>query len=225
MSRKISPKEFQDVLLFCKKKGVDFLDLRIEVADHLCNSIEQLWNKDTNISFQNALLTSYKKFGIYGFTDVMEEHTNQMLSGYLRKLISTMKAMITLKNLLILILFTWALFQLSYLFEWARIMGVVLALGLVLLGPTVLLFQHFKNKNILGKEKTLLLSSHFQVLYLFNYFLFLALKPFTWDKINEPSFSYLLTGFCVFLIVYYAASFKIQSQIKIELIHLKLKLS
>ena len=55
---------------FVKSKYVEFYDVQIELVDHLASEIECVWEEDENVKFEVALDTVYKKFGIYGFSDI-----------------------------------------------------------------------------------------------------------------------------------------------------------
>jgi hypothetical protein len=53
-----------------------------ELVDHLANDIEDIWQAQPNLSFQDARDTSFKKFGIFGFMDVIEAKQKQMNKRY-----------------------------------------------------------------------------------------------------------------------------------------------
>jgi hypothetical protein len=52
------------------------------LVDHLANDIEDIWQAQPNLSFQDARDTSFKKFGIFGFMDVIEAKQKQMNKRY-----------------------------------------------------------------------------------------------------------------------------------------------
>jgi hypothetical protein len=53
-----------------------------ELVDHLANDIEDIWQAQPNLSFQDARDMSFKKFGIFGFMDVIEAKQKQMNKRY-----------------------------------------------------------------------------------------------------------------------------------------------
>lgn len=56
---------------FVRSKYVEYYDIQIELVDHLATEIEGIWMKDENVSFESALSSVYKKFGIYGFSYIV----------------------------------------------------------------------------------------------------------------------------------------------------------
>jgi hypothetical protein len=50
---------------------VEYYDLQSELVDHLANSIEAQWEQFPKRTFEEALNIEFKKFGIYGFMDVV----------------------------------------------------------------------------------------------------------------------------------------------------------
>ena len=153
MNRKITKSEFTEVMKFCKKKGVDFLDLRLEVADHLAESVELLWVKEPKLTLDTALKTTFKEFGIYGFTDVIEEHNQRMMAKYgqvffneLKKALSlTFVALVTMGSILLhQILMKSSAF--TVWLEW-------LVYAYIFILPTIVTFQYFKNRNIIAKRE------------------------------------------------------------------------
>ena len=58
---------------FVKKKNVDYYDLQLELVDHLASEVEQQLTTDPTVSFEAALQKVYARFGIFGFTEVLEQ--------------------------------------------------------------------------------------------------------------------------------------------------------
>jgi hypothetical protein len=42
-------------------------------VDHLANAIETQWQENPKLSFNEALNKEFKKFGVFGFMDVVEK--------------------------------------------------------------------------------------------------------------------------------------------------------
>ncbi|TDB63741.1 hypothetical protein [Arundinibacter roseus] len=58
---------------FVKRKYVDYYDVQLELVDHLASEIEQRLAATPALSFDTALQQVYARFGIFGFTEVIEE--------------------------------------------------------------------------------------------------------------------------------------------------------
>lgn len=78
--------EIQQLYDFTRAHFVEYYDLQSELVDHLANGIEEIIANDPSITFENALKIEFKKFGIFGFSDVIESHQNSLSKKY-RKIV------------------------------------------------------------------------------------------------------------------------------------------
>src|SRR6056297_1449791 len=79
---KLTQDHIQDLYKFTRAHYVEHYDLQTELVDHLANGIEQQWEKDSNLSFEEAKQKEFKKFGIFGFMDVVSKRQKAMRSRY-----------------------------------------------------------------------------------------------------------------------------------------------
>src|SRR5678815_2464849 len=70
---KLTPEQIDRLYQFTIKHYVEYYDLQTELVDHLANAIEQQWQENPKISFEDALQVEFKKFGIFGFTGIVEK--------------------------------------------------------------------------------------------------------------------------------------------------------
>lgn len=225
MSRIVTSKEMDELLLFCAKKGIEYLDLRLEVADHLAHSIEELWKSHPNTSFNEALNGAFKKFGIYGFTDVIEDHSNQMIKGYFRKLQETLFGLVTLKNLGVIILsafFMWYSMEQSLM---ARKIFLALFYVTAIGGPLLITYLYLQHKKMFKNEKVLLLSMPLQFMVWMNWSMIYLLNWFSFDDLLISNFAIKITAVIMGLLSFYSASYKIQLGVTQELKQLKIKIA
>lgn len=80
--KKVSQEQLIELHVFIKKKYVEFYDVEIELVDHLAHAIEQQWVMDPMISFEKALEIEYKKFGVFGFSSVVEQKQSELSKHY-----------------------------------------------------------------------------------------------------------------------------------------------
>jgi len=81
---KLSEKQIQELYSFTVKHYVLHYDLQTELVDHLANGIEEQWVKNPEISFKNALLKEFRKFGVGGFEKVIRKRKMTMEKRYWR---------------------------------------------------------------------------------------------------------------------------------------------
>lgn len=100
--KRLSKQQIEQLFAFTKKHYVEFYDVQVELVDHLANAIEEQWKENPTISFEDALQTEFKKFGIFGFTGLVEQkqtelhkHYNKMLVNEALKFLSIPKAIVT----------------------------------------------------------------------------------------------------------------------------------
>lgn len=70
---KVSAEQIEQLFNFTKKHLVEHYDVQVELVDHLANAIEEQWIENPNISFEDALQIEFKKFGVFGFTGLVEQ--------------------------------------------------------------------------------------------------------------------------------------------------------
>ncbi|MCB4798346.1 hypothetical protein [Neotamlana laminarinivorans] len=83
---KITEQQIQQLYTFTALHYVEFYDVQTELVDHLANGIEAQWKENPKLKFEDALRIEFKKFGVYGFSDVVEQK-RAALSKHYRKLV------------------------------------------------------------------------------------------------------------------------------------------
>lgn len=101
--KKLTEQEINDIFDFTKKHYVEFYDVQVELVDHLANAIEAQWIDNPKLSFEDALQIEFKKFGVFGFTGMVEQkqaelhkYYNKMLWNEVLKFISIPKVILTI---------------------------------------------------------------------------------------------------------------------------------
>jgi len=75
---KLSKEQIEELFTFTHKKGVRWYDLQCELVDHLALQIEAEISKDPHLSFEEAVKIIYKRFGIFGFSKIVQEKEAQV---------------------------------------------------------------------------------------------------------------------------------------------------
>ena len=112
MEKRLTNQQIEQLFDFTKKHYVEHYDVQVELVDHLANAIEDQWKENPNILFEDALQTEFKKFGVFGFTGLVEQkqaelhkHYNKMLWSEVLKFISIPKVIITVAMYLLIFFF------------------------------------------------------------------------------------------------------------------------
>ena len=81
---KLTETDIKELYKFTRQHYVYFYDVQTELVDHLANDIENIWIEKPNLSFEQARDISFKKFGIFGFMDVVESRQKAMNKRYFK---------------------------------------------------------------------------------------------------------------------------------------------
>jgi hypothetical protein len=79
---KLTKEQIQQLYTFTRQHYVEHFDVQTELVDHLANDIEQIWKTQPNLSFEDARDISFKKFGVFGFMDVVSERQKALSKKY-----------------------------------------------------------------------------------------------------------------------------------------------
>lgn len=150
---RLTIEQIQQLYKFTRQHYVEYYDVQTELVDHLANNIEQIWQEQPNLSFEKTRDISFKKFGVFGFMDVVESRTNSLNKKYWKLVFGIFKNYFKLPQLLT----TLALFSVIYMsfivvpnHKWIYIIiggGVLVVLIFRLYQLQKIKKQRFKQKN------------------------------------------------------------------------------
>lgn len=80
--RRITEEQVEQLYGFTRKHFVEHYDLQTELVDHLAMIIEKQWELQPHLSFDKALQIEFKKFGVFGFMEVVEERHKALSKKY-----------------------------------------------------------------------------------------------------------------------------------------------
>jgi len=207
---KVSPEELQFIFNFCKKKGFEFVDLRMELVDHLASQVEAVWQKEPELSFKTAFHKVYKSYGIFGFNNLYQVHSKLVWKKYWtltkQEFMHWFKPPQIFASLLagLLCYFGLSAFPFLGFYIWCFIY-----LGIV----ATMIYMIFKSKTVakrIDKEQTMLLSSPRQFWWIFYLGYTLPLQMTSFSFVNQKSWGVLFTTlFLLISLLFIIANFKI----------------
>jgi len=106
---KLTNIQIQELYKFTRKHFVEHYDVQTELVDHLANDIESIWQETPNLSFEEARDKSFKKFGIFGFMDVVEKKQSQMTKKYFKIILRFVKEWFLTENSIDFSSYSWLL--------------------------------------------------------------------------------------------------------------------
>lgn len=93
--------QIQDLFTFTRKHFVEWYDLQCELVDHLANDIEKIQTKHPNLSFEEARDKAFKKFGVFGFMNVVEAKSKALSKRYFKMVLREYKTFFTIPKILL----------------------------------------------------------------------------------------------------------------------------
>lgn len=108
----LTDSQIQDIYSFTKRHYVEWYDVQAELVDHLANGIENQLTVNRSISFEQALNNEFKKFGVYGFSDLVEQKTNSLNKQYRKQVFKYLLAFFKLPKIVATLFSMWAFYLL-----------------------------------------------------------------------------------------------------------------
>ena len=148
---KLTASQIDQLFIFTRQHYVEYYDLQSELVDHLANSIEEQWQENPNRSFDEALHIEFKKFGVFGFMDVVEKRQAVLGKKYNGLVWQHFKGFFGVPKIILTIAITLLLFtfiKLSTYKEW-------IIVGFYILLVSFSFYEMFRNRKIRKEKKKL----------------------------------------------------------------------
>ena len=153
---KLTESHIQRLYKFTREHFVYHYDVQTELVDDLANDIEQIWEEQPKLSFEKARDISFKKFGVFGFMDVVEKKQKAMNKHYWKILLRFAKEWFTFPK----IVTTAVIFMLFFTVFQSKIAEEILLTSLFLMIAIDLYYvSKGTRKKKQKKEKTFLLEA------------------------------------------------------------------
>lgn len=81
-----SKAEIRYLFQFLNRKGVKYLDVKVELIDHLAEGLEECWKKQPGLPIELAAHEVYASFGIFGFGKMIEAKRQLLFKSTIKKL-------------------------------------------------------------------------------------------------------------------------------------------
>lgn len=145
---KLTKEQIEELYVFTRKHYVEHYDLQTELVDHLSNGIEEQWEQNPKLAFDDALQVEFKKFGVFGFMDVVEKRQKAMNKRYRKILFRFVKEWFQLPKLLTTIAIFMGFFLVLHLKQASYVL-----MGSILILVAVDFYHQFKRRKKEKKQK------------------------------------------------------------------------
>ncbi|MFJ1366597.1 hypothetical protein ACILDU_09175 [Capnocytophaga canimorsus] len=141
--KKVNSQQIEYLYKFTRQHYVEYYDVQTELVDHLANAIEAHWQTFPNDDFETTLQKEFRKFGVCGFSDVVEQKTKQMRKRYNRILWQHVKTFFSPPKLLITLLLFILIFKaLSFFTQTYWVLTGIMSIWLI--GAIILIRFNYK---------------------------------------------------------------------------------
>ena len=144
----LSSEQIDKLYIFTRQHYVEWYDLQTELVDHLANSIEEQLQENPKLSFETALNIEFKKFGIFGFMDVVDQRRIALKKKYNNLIWKHFKEFFTIPKIIV------TLFMVFILDYFIQSYGMVLPLFLTLIAFLFIGISYMFIKNKIQFKKT-----------------------------------------------------------------------
>lgn len=227
---KLSENNIQELYKFTEQHYVEWYDVQTELVDHLANGIEAQYEENPSVNFEEALNKEFKKFGVLGFSEVVEEKTKALNKYYRRLVWQSFLNYFKLPKLLLTLVMVLVVWQI--LITSSLIMTLVIPIGFLAIFQFILfrylIIKSRKNKRIekqTGKKllvnRTLLgLGDLLQIGNVFLFYLLCFTNIFAndWSFLENPVNKLILAFLMVALGIALYISIKVVPNKLIEIV-------
>lgn len=213
---KTTDSHIQELYIFTRQHFVEYYDVQTELVDHLTNDIEKIWESEPKLTFEQARDKSFKKFGVFGFMDVVEKRTRILEKKYWKLVWQVFKQFFRVPQIIITITLFIGLYQVfltfpnMYLFP---ILSIILFSTIII---RLMILQSKKRKRFTKTNKKWLLEDSIyrlgNIMLYGNIFLQLGvqIKTISSDKI----ILFIAFVFTVFIFLVYITAFVLPSKVE-----------
>jgi len=96
----LSSLQVEKLYAFTRQHYVEYYDLQTELVDHLANAIEAQWEVNPKLTFEEALQMEFKKFGVFGFMDVVGKRKAALHRRYNKMVVSELKTFFSIPKII-----------------------------------------------------------------------------------------------------------------------------
>ena len=211
---KLTQSQIQQLYTFTQKHYVEWYDLQTELVDHLANGIESQLTNNPNTTFESALQSEFKKFGVIGFGDVIEEKTKALNKSYHHLLWGYFKDFFKLPKIIITLFLIYGYFQLLIVLP-NRLWVLVPSTAVLFVIPVLVMYKQFQRIKQIQKEtnkKWLFDTIIFQLGGLIHFIqIVIQVAFFNINQSWSTTFSFVFSvGFVLFALAIYIVSPKLR---------------
>ncbi|MFV8362555.1 hypothetical protein ACNQGO_04110 [Flavobacterium sp. ZT3P35] len=159
---KLTVEQIEYVANYVNSFDIKWYELQVELTDHMVNSMEEIWEKDPELTFHQVKQYAENRFGRNGFKAIEKERIAILRKEYNRIQRKMITEYLKFPKIFGSILLGFLAYQVSFYFEEPH--EFIFRLNLLLLALSIpFMYSWIKNQKINGKRFLAINSQNFYV--------------------------------------------------------------
>lgn len=205
---KLTPEQIERLYQFTRQHYVEWYDLQTELVDHLANAIEQQWQENPKLDFEEVLQIEFKKFGVFGFMDVVEKRQTALGKKYNKLVWKHFKEFFTIPKVILTVCLTTFVFYFFKWFYFSELFSISMMLLFVIIFPFLIVEQRKIKKRKKETGKVWLFE---QIIFSYGSFAGLLSLPINlainFNRSGKMPNDYVLIGFSFTIVALYLIAY------------------
>ena len=159
---KLTTEQIEYVASYIKSFDIKWYELQVELTDHMVNSMEEIWEKDPELTFHQVKQYAENSFGRNGFKAIEEDRIQILRKEFRKAQWKMITKYLKFPKIFGSILLGFLAYQVSFYFEEPH--EFIFRLNLLLLALSIpFMCSWIKNQKINGKRFLAINSQNFYV--------------------------------------------------------------
>lgn len=214
---KLTNQQIQQLYTFTRQHFVEHYDVQTELVDHLANDIENILEKEPTLPFEKARDKSFKKFGVFGFMDVVEKRTRALEKKYWKLVWQIFKQFFRIPQIIITIALFVGLYQLFKALPQKATFSILSIIIFITIIVRFIILKSQKRKRFSKTNKKWLLEDSIYTLGNLMLFanIFFQISIFQVNNIHSTVLLLITTFlYVVFILIVYITAFVLPSKVE-----------
>jgi hypothetical protein len=148
---KLTAEQIEYVSNYVKSFDIKWYELQVELTDHMVNSMEEIWEKEPELTFHQVKQYAENRFGRNGFKEVEKERRIILHKEFNRSQWKMVVEYLKFPKIAMSVLLVVFVYRISFYFE-DILLYIKILFGILLVTSVVSIFNWFLYRKINGKR-------------------------------------------------------------------------
>ena len=191
---KLTTEQIEYVFNYVKSFDIKWYELQVELTDHMVNSMEEIWEKDPELTFHQVKQYAENSFGRNGFKAIEDDRIQILRKEFRKAQLNIITKYLRFPKIIASIFLALLIFKGSFYFD-EPVKFVKNSFGLLAVLFIPAFYSYYANRKIKGKRFLELNISHstFTGIFVFMYWIMYLLNSF---KESVQTHAIIILPFC-----------------------------